>query len=97
MDRAGPGEPRGLPLCAPSDPGEPQPPTVRWWESSCAGSLAESMTESETDLRPALRRDEIMPVGSFWFSRTFLGYYPPVPKHPWRTSPLPPAGGKGKS
>lgn len=68
----------GSPLCLRSL-GEPQPPTVRWWESLCAGSLAESMTESETDLRPALRRDEIMPVGSFWLLRTFLGYHPPVP------------------
>lgn len=30
------------------------------------GTLTESMTESETNLKPALRRDEIMPVGSFW-------------------------------
>lgn len=36
-------------------------------KSLCAGSLTESMTESETNLKPALRRDEIMPVGSFWF------------------------------
>ena len=40
-----------------------------------------SMTESETNLKPASRRDEIMPVDSFWFSgvlpRTFLGYHPP--------------------
>ena len=50
----------------------------------CRVLLTESMTESETNLNPALRRDEIMPVGSFWFwpvpvllSRTFLGYHPP--------------------